>query len=174
MMHPPKFASAFVGALVLVFVALPLAAAVPIPPPISPPMARGMIPEGMWVLNQQRSVKLTPGRQTLWIVKDDGDHIIWVSVERTPDNMVRVSSWDGRYDGQPVPVSGTAMVTHLVATGPSSFKNWGEIANLGPYDETCQLSADKRQLRCLGRVTTTGGVKTWVDDFDWASRSIDF
>ena len=89
------------------------------------PARTSIIREGLWVLNQARSKKLTPGTQTLWIVKDDGDHMIWVSVERDPNNRVRVSSWDGRYDGQPVEVIGTGMIAHVRPDGPGRVLNWG-------------------------------------------------
>ena len=125
--------------------------------------------EGLWVLNQARSQKLNPGSQTLWIVKDDGDHVVWVSVERDPHNMVKISSWDGRYDGQPVEVIGTGMIAHLQSDGPGRLRNWGEIPKLGKYSEDCVISGGGKRLRCEGKVDLGNGVKTWVDDFDWRS-----
>lgn len=133
--------------------------------PASAPVLR----EGLWVLNQARSHKLNPGSQTLWIVKDDGDHVVWVSVERDLDGKVRISSWDGRYDGQPVEVTGTGMIAHLKSDGPNRLHNWGEIPKLGKYSEECVVSEAGKRMRCEGRVDLGGTITTYVDDFDWHS-----
>ena len=130
-----------------------------------------LLREGIWVLNQARSQKLNPGSQTLWIVKDDGDHVVWVSVERDLHNMVRISSWDGRYDGQPVEVIGTGMIAHLKSDGPGRLHNWGEIPKLGKYSEDCVVSGDGGRMRCEGKVDLGGEVKTYIDDFDWRGPS---
>lgn len=132
----------------------------------------GILREGFWVLNQARSKKLNPATQTLWIVKDDGDRITWVSVQRDPAGKVTISSWDGRYDGKPVEVKGTGMMTHLIADGPGKFRNWGEIPGLGTYSEDCSILDDGKRLSCAGTVTTAAGVKTWIDDFDWHSKNL--
>lgn len=131
--------------------------------------ASAQLREGLWVLNQARSHKLNPGSQTLWIVKDDGDHVVWVSVERDPQGMVRISSWDGRYDGKPVEVIGTGMIAHLTSDGPGRLHNWGEIPKLGNYSEDCVVSAAGRRMRCAGKVDLGGKIQTYVDDFDWRS-----
>ncbi len=151
-------ARAAMAAMIAVLAAAPAAAA-------STPFLR----EGLWVLNQARSQKLNPGSQTLWIVKDDGDHVAWVSVERDPHNMVKISSWDGRYDGQPAEVIGTGMIARLKIEGPGRLHNWGEIPKLGKYSEDCVVSNGGKRMRCEGKVELADGVKTWVDDFDWHS-----
>ena len=133
------------------------------------PARTSIIREGLWVLNQARSKKLTPGTQTLWIVKDDGDHMIWVSVERDLNNMVRVSSWDGRYDGQPVEVIGTGMIARLTSAGPGRMRSYGDIPKLGKYSEDCVVSSGGKRMRCEGRVEMADGIKTYIDDFDWLS-----
>ena len=130
-----------------------------------------LLREGIWVLNQARSKKLKPGSQTLWIVKDDGDNIVWVSVQRDPQGKIGVNSWTGRYDGQPVEVMGTGMIAHLKLEGPGRMRNWGEIPNLGKYSEDCVVSHGGKRFRCEGRVELGKEVKTWVDDFDWRSPS---
>lgn len=147
---------------------LTLGGAAPAAPAAEAP--RGpVLREGLWVLNQARSQKLDAGRQTLWIVKDDGDHVVWVSVERDPHGKVRISSWDGRYDGKPVAVTGTGMIAHLKSDAPGRLRNWGEIPGLGKYSEDCVISGGGKRLRCEGKVELADGVKTWVDDFDWRS-----
>lgn len=123
--------------------------------------------EGLWVLNQARSHKLNPGSQTLWIVKDDGDRVVWVSVERDLHDVVKISSWDGRYDGQPVEVTGTGMIAHLASDGPGRLHNWGEIPKLGKYSEDCVVSGGGERMRCEGKVEMGGETKTYIDDFDW-------
>ena len=158
------FRHSFARSAVIMAMTVPLAANAAAP---AAPARTSIVREGLWVLNQARSQKLTPGTQTLWIVKDNGDHMVWVSVERDPNNMVRVSSWDGRYDGQPVEVVGTGMIAHVKSDGPGRVHNWGEIPKLGKYSEDCVVSGGGKRLRCEGRVELANGVKTYVDDFDW-------
>ncbi len=160
-----RAATAMAGIAVLLAASGAAAAPAPAPPPA--PLLR----EGLWVLNEARSHKLNPGSQTLWIVKDDGDHVVWVSVERDPHNMVRISSWDGRYDGKPVEVIGTGMIAHLTSDGPGRLHNWGEIPKLGNYSEDCVVSAGGKRMRCEGKVDLGAGIKTYVDDFDWHAPS---
>jgi hypothetical protein len=130
---------------------------------------RGVIPEGMWVLNQTRSQTLAPGKQTLWIVKDNGEHVVWVSVNTDPQGMVRVISWDGAYGGPPSPVVGTPMVTQLAAPAPGKLHNFGQITGMGPYSEDCDVGP--KLFVCKGQVMTPEGVRRWTDDFDWVGPS---
>lgn len=134
------------------------------------PLRHGIVPEGFWVLNQARSHKMNPGEQTLWIVKDDGDHVVWVSVERDAHNMVRISSWDGRYDDQPTEVKGTGMMTHLSSRAPGTLHNWGDIPGLGRYTEDCTILDGGKRMRCEGAVAAADGTKHYVDDFDWRGK----
>ncbi len=131
----------------------------------------GNIPEGLWVLNQQRSKELTPGNQTLWMVKDDGKNVVWVSVLTDAQHRVRVSSWDGAYDGDAVAVVGSGMMAKVTSNSPGTIHNFGEIPGVGPYSEDCKVLAGGKNFVCDGQVVAADGVKRWHDDFDWVAPS---
>lgn len=131
----------------------------------------GNMPEGLWVLNQARSIELTPGKQTLWIVKDDGKNTVWVSVMTDDQGRVRISSFDGAYGGPPAPVTGSPMTSQAVSRAPGTLHNFGRIAGLGPYMEDCAVDPSQKHFTCDGQVTTKTGIRRWHDDFDWAGPS---
>ena len=128
----------------------------------------GNVPEGLWVLNQARSIELMPGRQTLWIVKDDGRNMVWVSVATDDEGRVRVSSFDSAYGGPPAPVAGSPMTSQAVSYAPGTLHNFGQIAGLGAYVEDCAVDPSQKHFTCDGQVTTATGIRRWHDDFDWA------
>ncbi len=131
----------------------------------------GNIPLGFWVLNRERSTQLQPVNQTLWIVKDNGKFLVWVLVGTDESGMVRVNSWEGPYDGDPVPVNGTSMTTQITSPAPGMLHNFGQIKGVGPYSEDCQVMDSGKRFLCHGEVTTAGGVQQWTDDFDWVSAA---
>jgi hypothetical protein len=131
----------------------------------------GNIPEGMWHLNRARSVQLEPADQTLWVIKDDGKHLIWVLVSTDQQGEVRINSWSGAYGGEPAPVMGSPMRSQIVSRAPGTLHNSGEIAGLGSYSEDCEVMQRGRRFVCHGEVTTASGVRRWTDDFDWIAPS---
>jgi hypothetical protein len=126
----------------------------------------GTIPEGVWALNDERSKPLLPGRQTLWIIKDDRQRFVWVTVV-VNDQGVQVISNDGAYDAPPARVTGGPMTMQTIVTGPNSLKNFGEIEGIGQYFENCVLSDDGKRLVCTGELNAGGEVTPFIDDFDW-------
>jgi hypothetical protein len=134
------------------------------------PPRRGTIPEGIWALNEARSQPLLPGRQTLWILKDDGQAFAWVIVV-VNDEGISILSHNGTYDGPPANVVGGAMTVQTVSTGPNSLKNYGTIEGVGEYFENCVVGPDGKSLRCEGMLYADGEAKPFVDDFDWFSES---
>jgi hypothetical protein len=131
----------------------------------------GVVPTGLWVLNQQRSVELQPGKQVLWIVKDNGKHLVWVLVVTDPNGMAKVMSFDGAYDGPASTVVGTGMETSLHSPSPGRLHNEGQLPGVGPYSEDCEVQSGGRRFVCNGSVQAPDGVKRWHDDFDWVGPS---
>lgn len=134
------------------------------------PARKGNIPEGMWVLNQARSHKLTPVEQVLWIIKDDGRQMTWVSIETDAQKRIQVTSWSGPYDGDPVEATGSGMRNRLTSAAPGKVRNWGDLPGGGTYDELCVVAADAKRMRCTGEVQMAQGKQGYVEDFDWAGR----
>ena len=126
----------------------------------------GTIPEGMWALNEERSKPLLPGRQTLWVLKDDGQSFVWVIV-LVNEQGAQVISNNGSYDGPPQQVTGAPMIVQTITTGPNSLKNFGTIEGAGDYFENCVLSSDGKRLTCTGELNAGGQITPFVDDFDW-------
>lgn len=131
----------------------------------------GIVPEGIWVLDQKRSRKLLPSSHTLWVVKDDGVELTWVSIETDPDTDHRITSWTGRYGGEPSTVSGSGFVASLRALGPDEMETYGEIPEMGPFSEKCKVAPSGTSMVCNGRVETKDGVQTWLEVFDLHSES---
>ena len=136
-----------------------------------PGAAESHMREGFWVLNLARSKELTPGSQTLWVVKDNGKVLIWVSISKDPAGMVKVISFDGRYNGDAVPVVGTSMVSRVASNAPNKIQNSGQIVGTGPYKEDCTVFPDGKRFTCDGEVEAKDGVHRWHDDFDWVGPS---
>ena len=135
--------------------------------------ATGVLPEGIWVLDEERSVELMPGAQTLWIIKDDGEELVWVNVARSPSGDLRVTSYSGRYGGDPSPVQGSPMMSSIVSPGPGRIDNFGTIEGMGTYSENCELADGGKRFICHGKVTTSDGEKQWIDNFEWVAPSPD-
>lgn len=129
----------------------------------------GNIPEGVWVLNQERSRKFMPGDHALWIIKDDGHRLVWVSVEIDPQERVRVTSWDGIYDGEPMVVAGSGMKTTISSPEKGRMVNQGTIPEFGSYKESCTVMLEEKRMLCEFTLTTEEGSSTYIDDFDWVS-----
>lgn len=130
----------------------------------------GNIPEGMWVLNQERSKKFMPGTHTLWIIKDDGNRLVWVSVETDPNgHNLRVTSWDGTYGGGPTEVKGSGMMTIISSPGKGRMLNQGNIPGLGSYKEDCTIMNEGKRMRCEFTLHTNKSANVYIDDFDWVA-----
>lgn len=127
----------------------------------------GIIPEGIWVLDEARSRKLVPGAVTLWIVRDDGERLIWVAVEENSDGEVSIKSFDGAYGGEPAIVHGSGFVVSLSAPAPRTVRVDGEIPDMGPFHEVDTVSEDGRQMRVNGEVHAADGAKRWYEEFNW-------
>lgn len=128
----------------------------------------GIVPTGFWVLNRERSRQLEPADQTLWIVKDDGNQLIWVSVSTHADRRVTLNTWDGRYDGSLTPVSNSGMKSRVTSRKPGTLHNEGDIAGVGTYSEDCVVMSQGRRFLCHGEVNSPqSGTHVWTDDFDW-------
>lgn len=127
---------------------------------------KGIVPEGVWVLDQERSKKLVPCSHTLWVIKDDGEELTWVSVETGEDDVHKITSWTGYYDGEPSTVSGSGFVANLRALGPDEMETYGDIPEMGPFSEICKVDPSGKKMVCNGRVETKDGVITWHEVFD--------
>lgn len=134
-------------------------------------MGRGIIPEGIWILDEARSRKLVPGGVTLWIIRDDGERLIWVAVEKSSEGGISIKTFDGAYGGEPAIVHGSGFVVSLSSPAPRTVRVEGEIPNMGPFSETDVVSADGRQMRVNGEVRTDGEVQRWYEEFNWQGPS---
>jgi len=129
--------------------------------------AERLIPEGLWVMNPERSQRLVPGTHTLWIVKNDGKALIFASVETDAEEAVKLTSWDGEYDAGPVEVIGSGMMASIIAPAPGEMLITGDIPGMGAFSEHCVLSDDGSRLVCAGNIETPDGPITYCDDFDY-------
>lgn len=129
----------------------------------------GNVPEGLWVLNLARSKPISPpASQVLWMLKDNGKHMVWVAAVTDARGMVQVDSWDGAYDGAAAPVTGTAMTSQLTSRSPGTVHNFGAVAGAGAYAEDCAVSGAGKRFVCHGKLTTPQGERDWLEDYDWA------
>lgn len=135
----------------------------------------GHVPEGIWVLNEDRSRKLKPVSQTLWIIKDDGKQLAWVSVETDRQHQVKINSWNGFYEGEAVAATGHGFKARLTSTAPGTMRTYGEVPGVGPYEENCAVMAGGKRMVCNGFVTGADGKpQRWIEDFDWQASSPSF
>lgn len=135
----------------------------------APDTGKGVVPEGVWKLNVARSRKLRPAEHTLWIVRDDGHQLAWVSVEVEPDGKIHLSTWDGFYNGDPVEVTGLGMMARIASSEPGRMVTTGHAPGLGDFVEHAELLDGGRRFLCRGEVQTADGLLTYVEDFDWVS-----
>ncbi|MFL6727176.1 MAG: hypothetical protein ACJ8FS_11780 [Sphingomicrobium sp.] len=127
----------------------------------------GIIPEGIWVLDEARSRMLEPASVTLWVIRDDGERLVWVVVETKDAGEISIKSFDGRYGGEPTAVSGSGFVVSLSSPAPRTVRVEGEIPNMGPFSEIDIVSEDGRQMRVNGEVRVGDEVKSWYEEFNW-------
>lgn len=130
-------------------------------------MSGGVVPEGIWVLDEARSRKLTPGGVTLWIIRDDGERLVWVAVETSAAGDISIKTFDGAYGGPPAIVHGSGFVVSLTSPAPRTVRVDGKIPDLGPFHEVDIVSDDGRQMRVNGEVQTESGIMTWYEEFNW-------
>lgn len=131
----------------------------------------GIIPEGVWVLDQELSNKLEPASHTLWVLKDDGNELSWVSVETGPDNVNKVTSWTGQYGGEPSVVSGNGFIASVRALGPNEVEAFGEVPSMGAFSERSKIDPSGERMVAEGRVQTENGELTWREVFNLHSKS---
>jgi hypothetical protein len=132
----------------------------------------GNVPLGIWRQNAKRSAPLEPGERTLWIIKDDGKHLIWVVVSTTPEGEVRLNAWDGAYDAAPTPVIGTPMSAQITSSEPGVIRTCGVIEGLGPFVEEARVMDGGKRFVAHGHVTTADGrVLSWTEEYDWVAPS---
>lgn len=130
----------------------------------------GTIPEGIWVLDQARSRKLTPTSHSLWIIRDDGTRLIWASVETT-DAGTQVTAYDNGYDAGPAVVTGSGFVAQITSPRPGVLVTTGEVPGMGAFTETSNVLVDGKTMQCHGEVHTADGTLTWFEHFDWTGPS---
>ena len=130
-------------------------------------MSGGIVPEGIWVLDGTRSRMLTPASVTLWIIRDDGERLVWVVVETNEAGEISIKSFDGAYGGEPAVVRGSEFVVSLSSPAPRTVRVVGEIPGMGPFHETDVVSPDGRQMRVDGEVRVGDEVKSWHEEFNW-------
>lgn len=111
---------------------------------------------------------LTPAAVTLWIIRDDGEQLVWVVVETNEAGEISIKSFVGRYGGAPSVVSGSGFLVSLNSPAPRTVRIEGEIPEMGPFSETDVVSEDGRQMRVNGEVQTADGVKSWYEEFNWS------
>ncbi|PEQ13605.1 hypothetical protein B2G71_04540 [Novosphingobium sp. PC22D] len=131
----------------------------------------GIIPAGIWVMDEARSRKLTPGSLSLWVLRDDGDQLVWVSVETDSEGRIAVHSFDGRYGGPPTTVLGNGFVVSLTSPAPRRIQVTGDIPGMGAFRELSEVSQDGRRMLVSGEVGSGGDVRTWYEEFNWQGPS---
>jgi hypothetical protein len=131
----------------------------------------GIIPTGIWVMDEARSRKLAPGSLTMWMIRDDGDRMNWVSVETDPAGQITVNSFEGVYGGPPATVQGNGFIVSLTSPGPRSMKVAGEVPGMGPFEEVSVISEDGRTMITNGQVKIGDDVQTWYEEFNWQGPS---
>lgn len=119
------------------------------------------------MLDEARSRKLTPGSVTLWIIRDDGERLVWVGVDTNQTGEISIKSFDGRYGGPPAVVSGSGFIVSLSSPAPRTVHVEGEIPGMGPFHETGIVSPDRLQMRVNGKVQASDEVKSWYEEFNW-------
>jgi hypothetical protein len=132
----------------------------------------GNVPLGIWRQNPERSAPLEPGERILWIIKDDGKHLIWVVVLTTPQGEVRLNAWDGAYDAAPKPVFGTPMSAQITSPEAGVIRSRGSIEGMGPFSEEARVMDGGKRFVAHGQVTTADGrVLSWTEDYDWIATA---
>lgn len=129
--------------------------------------SRGIIPEGIWILDEARSRMLVPASVILWIIRDDGERLVWVVVETNAKGDISIKSFDGAYGGEPAVVSGSGFVASLSSPAPRTVRVEGEIPGMGPFKETDVISADGHRMCVNGEVEAGDEVKSWYEEFNW-------
>lgn len=131
----------------------------------------GPIPAGVWVLNEARSQTLASKSMTLWIIRNTTEELTWVAVETDSARNTKVLTWSGRYGGVPQVVIGAGIEARLTCEAREGIQTEGDFPGLGPFVETCRLVDGGRRMLCTGKVTTSAGVQTYLEDFDWFGES---
>lgn len=118
-------------------------------------------------MNQARSKPVEPKQHMLWIIKDDGKRLVWVSVLKDARNQLFVQTWDGSYEGEAAVVTNSGGVTACVSsTAPGTVHTIGEMPGLGQFVEDAVVMDDGKRLVCTGSAEGENGRLEWVEDFD--------
>ena len=133
--------------------------------------ANGIIPAGIWVMDEKRSTKLVPAALTLWVVRDDGEQLVWVSVETEKDGTVKVNCFNGFYGGAPVAVLGNGFVVSLESPAPRQVRVSGTVPGMGAFEEVSEISPDGRTMIVNGKVLASENAPVWHEEFDWHGPS---
>jgi hypothetical protein len=144
----------------------------PQPDAPGPDMSKGVIPEGIWRMNAARSRKLHPADHVLWILRDDGRELAFVTIEIDPERNLKLCTWKGEYGGDPVEVTGTGMMAQVKSSRRGEIVTTGSMPDVGDFVERGEVLDGGRRLLCHGEVSTPDGVLTYVEDFDWISPSL--
>jgi hypothetical protein len=130
-----------------------------------------IVPTGLWVMDEARSRKLVPAALTLWVIRDDGKQLTWVSVETEPSGKITVNSFDGAYDGTTAVVQGNGMEVSMTSPGPRTVRVTGIVPGMGPFEEQTEISADRRHMVVNGKVMIGDEETTWYEEFNWHAAS---
>lgn len=130
-----------------------------------------IIPTGLWVMDEARSRKLTPASLTLWVLRDNGRQLVWVSVETDPQGKISVCSFDGTYGGPATTVQGNGFVVSLRSPAPRQVEVSGEVPGMGPFVERSEISEDGRKMIVHGEVRAGNETRTWYEEFNWQGPS---
>jgi hypothetical protein len=126
---------------------------------------RSNVAPGFWILNQPRAKASSLEREQLWIVKDDGRDMIWVSVQADARGAIHVTSWQGQYDGPAAASAGGELTLALTSPKHGEIKLSGMLSGVGAIDEHCIMLRSKKHLRCTIRIATDKDPVTLVKDF---------
>lgn len=133
--------------------------------------AEGIIPTGIWVMDEARSRKLVPASLTLWVIRDDGRTLQWVAVETDKAGRTSINAFEGEYGGPPATVQGNGFVVSLTSPGARQVRVEGTVPEMGPFSEVSEISADGRRMIVNGKVTVGEAETTWYEEFDWQAPS---
>jgi hypothetical protein len=132
------------------------------------------IREGMWTLNQGRSVLPTPRRQILWVVESSTDTFVFVIAHVETDGGISIVSWVGRYDGVERPVAGADEALGVTRGEAGTFRIAGHRGSGESFEERCMQNYSRSVLRCEGLVHSKDSSRTtdhYVEDYDWRNKN---
>ena len=135
---------------------------------VSSAWAEGSPFVGRWHWNRAQST-LPPGEPapndlTSEISRADGNYVTWSVTIGTPDGQSHVVTFDAAADGQFIRISSDTTASARLAgdTLQATFKG-----PTGQSDaQTCNVSANRRQMTCRGVLTDGDQTVNYVDVYD--------